>query len=95
MENELVLDTSGSIDTITVTNNPVRPANTVAVEVSHHEVDVKWVIPTPEDLKQCSDEELRNIATFSTLSGAVTKAKDFLAFANRMLPERFKVNKPV
>ncbi len=69
--------------------------NPITVEVSHRELDVKWIIPTFEDLKQCSNEELCNIAAFSILSGSANKTEDFLYFANRMLPERFKVNNPV
>ena len=101
MENKLALDTSDSIN-FAVTNSSARPveqvmlsANKVAVEIYHHKLDVKWVIPTSEDLKQCSNEELCTIAAFITFLSVATKAEDFLCLANRMLPERFKVNNPV
>ena len=61
------------------------------VELSCIGVDTTWIIPTFEDIKQCSDEEIRNIASFITLINTAMEPENFLYFAERMLPDRFKI----
>lgn len=65
-----------------------------AISMSFEELEYEWAIPTVDDLLQCTDTELHNIATFITLYGVVLNdKKDLEVFSNRLLPERYKIIK--
>ncbi len=62
-----------------------------AIDVSHTDTTIKWVVPAFEDIKQCTDEELLNIAIFCSVGQSVGDVNDFIYFGDKLLPKRFKI----
>ena len=65
---------------------------TTAIKASHYETDVKWVVPDFEDLRNCSDDELADIAIFCAIGQCATDVNDFIWLGEKLMPKRFKVD---
>lgn len=79
---------------------PATDAGTVgfdeycALEASHPKGNVKWVVPTFEEMRQCTDEEMLNMTIFCTLGQSAKTVEDFEWVGNKYMPKRFKIEDP-
>lgn len=66
----------------------------IAIEASHSNTDIKWVVPSFSDLRRCTDRELLNISIFCAIGQSASDVNDFIWLGNKLMPERFKFVDP-
>lgn len=67
----------------------IEPYNAIVISIA--DSVTKWIVPTFEDLKQCTDKERANISICVSIGKSARTAEDMIWICNKYMPERFKV----